>query len=98
MLYCEKRKIFLWSDYGGDLMNQEKLQNSAAWSEESERKRKIFLFSLDVCNIVAVGLKAQLTRNIPQKVKLNAKSLLFRLLVQKRKKSPFKNPSSARVR
>ena len=79
-------------------MNQEKLQNSAAWSEESERKRKIFLFSLDVCNIVAVGLKAQLTRNIPQKVKLNAKSLLFRLLVQKRKKSPFKNPSSARVR
>ena len=56
-------------------MNQEKLQNSAAWSEESGRERKIFLFSLDVCNIVAVGLKAQLTRNIPQKVKLNAKSI-----------------------
>ena len=41
----ENAGIFLCSDYGGGLKKQEKPETNAEWPEESERKRKIPVFS-----------------------------------------------------
>ena len=41
----ENTGIFLCSDYGGGLKKQEKPETNAGWPEESERKRKIPVFS-----------------------------------------------------